>query len=173
MDLSLEMDCFKVIEIKASAWCAGGASGTQTQLIGAQNVPYYPKQWCVVNPNKDLSTLPANIEYACAHADCTPLDSGGSCSGLTLVQNASYAFNTYYQFNNQLPSSCDFTGLAQVVTTDPSVGTCEFLIGVKPVADPPPGTTSAAASAASLEADLRVWANFGVAIIVTSCLLLS
>lgn len=137
---------------------AGGASPTQTKLVGAQNVPYYPNQWCVLNPSKDLSTLPANLDYACSRADCTPLGSGGSCSGLTLQQNASYAFNTYYQFNNQLPSACDFQGLAQVVTTDPSVGTCKFLIGVMPVgsASGSPGSNPAGSGAASVQAGLRV-----------------
>ncbi|KAG0577680.1 hypothetical protein M758_5G165900 [Ceratodon purpureus] len=153
----------------------GGVSGAQTQLIGSKNVPYFPNQWCVVNPNKDLSTLPANIEYACAHADCTPLYAGGSCSGLTLVQNASYAFNTYYQFNSQLQSSCDFTGLAQVVTTDPSVGTCKFVIGLKPATGStiaPPGAPSSANSGASLQADLRMLVIFVAVVVVNSCLLL-
>lgn len=111
----------------------GGVDGTQTALVGSKNVPYYPRQWCVLKPTADLSLLPANLDYACGSTDCTPLFSGGSCSGLTLQQNASYAFNNYYQFNNQLPSACDFQGLAQVTTTDPSSGTCKFTIGVRPV----------------------------------------
>lgn len=110
----------------------GGVTGRQTSLVGSKNVPYYPHQWCVLKTTADLSLLPANLDYACARADCTPLFYGGSCSGLTLHQNASFAFNNYYQFNNQLQAACDFQSLAQVVNTDPSVGTCKFLIGVRP-----------------------------------------
>jgi len=145
--------------------------------VGAQNVPYYPKQWCILNPSAtDLSTLPANLDYACSRADCTPLYSGGSCSGLTLQQNASYAFNTYYQFNNQLPVACGFQGLAQVVTTDPTVGTCSFIIGVKPVASSnisPPGSTPANGTAAGVRAQLRIILWVFVAAIVGSLFLFS
>lgn len=152
----------------------GGLSGAQTQLVGSRGVPYYPNQWCVMNPNAvDLTVLPANIEYACSRADCTPLFTGGSCSGLTLQQNASYAFNTYYQFNNQLASSCDFQGLAQVVTTDPTIGTCKFLIGFKPAASPttiaPPGPSSTTPSpkgaASLLQIDLRALWSFIVVVV--------
>jgi hypothetical protein len=110
---------------------AGGASGTQTKLVAAQNVPYFSNQWCVVNPTADLTLLPANVDYACQHGDCTPLLPGGSCSSLSVQANASYAFNNYYQFNNQSSAACDFQGLAQVTTTDPSVGTCKFVVGVQ------------------------------------------
>jgi hypothetical protein len=133
----------------------GGANGAQTKLVGAKNVPYYPKQWCILNPSiTDFSTLASNVEYACSRADCTPLFTGGSCSGLTFQQNASYAFNTYYQFNQQLPAACDFQGLAQVTTTDPSIGTCSFILGVKPLANSsnssPGGSGSPANSASQL-----------------------
>lgn len=150
----------------------GGVSGTQTRLIGAQNVPYYPSQWCVLNPIKDLSTLPANLDYACSRADCTPLTTGGSCSGLTLQQNASYAFNQYYQFNNQLKSACDFQGLAQVVTTDPSVGSCKFVIGVAESSTSTPSAPgSAGRSAASTSSplpSLRILISIAAAAIVAS-----
>jgi hypothetical protein len=150
--------------------CAGGV-GTQTNLVGAQNVAHYPNQWCVLNPNADLSTLPANIEYACANADCTPLSNGGSCGGLTLQQNASYAFNTYYQFNQQLASACNFTGLAQVVTTDPSVGTCTFLIGVKPAGSgsSSPSGSSPPSGGASVQAGLRVLVTVFIAAAIVGC----
>lgn len=145
----------------------GGVNGVQTQLIGARNIPYYPKQWCILNPNNaDLTNLPANIEYACSRADCTPLYYGGSCAGLTLQQNASYAFNTYYQFNNQLTSSCDFQGLAQVVTTDPSVGTCKFIIGIRPPGSISPPGPAGLTPRGSEGTSLRPFWTFIVTIVV-------
>lgn len=170
---------FKCIELCSHGFafpgCAGGVNGAQTKLVGAKNIPYYPNQWCVLNPTAtDLTALPSNLDYACSRADCTPLYTGGSCSGLSLQQNASYAFNTYYQFNNQLASACDFQGLAQVVTTDPSVGTCKFIVGVKPVASStstsPPGSTPA--SVAAMCAELRILFTF-IAAIVGSLFLFS
>lgn len=42
-------------------------------LIGAQNVNYLPKKWCMLRPDaKDLSKLGDNINFACTWSDCTP-----------------------------------------------------------------------------------------------------
>lgn len=157
--------------------------------MAAQNVVYYPSQWCVLNPSADQSLLATNVDYACAHGDCTPLENGGSCAGLTSAQNASYAFNNYYQFNNQNPLACNFQGVAQITTTDPSVGTCKFIIGIKASnsssnsSSPPSNSTSPTTSKApgssgstSSFSSLRLYAVFftaALAIVVSSSFPLS
>ncbi|KAE8710562.1 Glucan endo-1,3-beta-glucosidase 5 [Hibiscus syriacus] len=71
-------------------------------LIGAKDVKYLPQQWCMFNPNaKDVGKLVDNIKYACTFADCTALGFGSSCNSLDANENASYAFNMYYQVQNQ------------------------------------------------------------------------
>ncbi|KAM7251448.1 hypothetical protein ACFE04_023331 [Oxalis oulophora] len=106
--------------------------GQNKLLIGAQNVQYLPQKWCAFNPNaKDLSKLADNINFACTFADCTSLGYGSSCNGLDANGNASYAFNMYYQVQNQDDSACYFEGLAQPSTQNLSTGTCNFLIQIE------------------------------------------
>lgn len=100
-------------------------------LVAAKNVEYLPQQWCVLNPNvNDLSKLGTNINYACTFSDCTALGYGSSCNNLDANGNASYAFNMYYQAQNQNPLSCNFEGLATVTTQNISQGTCDFIIQI-------------------------------------------
>ncbi|TYI57695.1 hypothetical protein E1A91_D11G299100v1 [Gossypium mustelinum] len=100
-------------------------------LIPAQNVEYLPQKWCVFNPNaNDLSKLADNINYACTFSDCTALGYGSSCNILDANGNASYAFNMYYQVQNQDDMACNFQGLATVITHSPSQGTCNFIIQI-------------------------------------------
>jgi hypothetical protein len=106
--------------------------GQNKLLIGAQNVQYLPQKWCVFNPNaKDLSKLAGNINYACTFSDCTSLGYGSSCNGLDANGNISYAFNMYFQVQNQDESACNFQGLAQLSTQNLSTGTCNFLIQIE------------------------------------------
>ncbi|KAJ4978970.1 hypothetical protein NE237_009750 [Protea cynaroides] len=96
-------------------------------LIGAHNVEYLPRRWCVLNPQADdLSDLRNSIDFACTFSDCTPLGFGSSCNHLDVRGNASYAFNMYYQLGNQQSWECDFSGLAAVTYEDPSDGDCQF-----------------------------------------------
>lgn len=100
-------------------------------LIAAQNVEYLPQKWCIFNPNaNDLSKLADNINYACTFSDCTALGYGSSCNTLDANGNASYAFNMYYQVQNQNDMACNFQGLAIVKTQNPSQGTCNFIIQI-------------------------------------------
>ncbi|KAK4492104.1 hypothetical protein RD792_002901 [Penstemon davidsonii] len=94
------------------------------KLVNAQDVEYLSSRWCVVNNNKDLSNATALALEACSAADCTDLSSGGSCFNLSWPGNISYAFNSYYQENNQNPANCDFAGLGLITTVDPSVNSC-------------------------------------------------
>ncbi|KAJ9131921.1 hypothetical protein P3X46_034822 [Hevea brasiliensis] len=99
--------------------------------VGAQNVQYQPSKWCMFNPNaKDLSKLADNIDYACTFSDCTALGYGSSCNGLDANGNASYAFNMYFQVQNQNPMACNFQGLAMVTSQNISQGTCNFIIQI-------------------------------------------
>lgn len=100
-------------------------------LTGAQNVKYLSSKWCVFNPDaKDLSKLADNINYACTFGDCTALGYGSSCNNLDANGNASYAFNMYYQVQNQNDMACNFQGLAKLSTTNISTPSCNFIIQI-------------------------------------------
>uniref|UniRef100_A0A5B6YRB0 glucan endo-1,3-beta-D-glucosidase n=1 Tax=Davidia involucrata TaxID=16924 RepID=A0A5B6YRB0_DAVIN len=99
--------------------------------VGAKGVQYLPSQWCVFNKDiKNMSLVPANINYACAQSDCTSLKYGSSCNNLDQYGNISYAFNMYYQTNDQDVEACNFNGLATVVKQNASQGTCLFLLQI-------------------------------------------
>lgn len=96
-------------------------------LAPVEGVSYLERKWCVLNPDaKDLVDLPKSVDYACSLSDCTALGYGSSCNHLSVVGNASYAFNMYYQINNQHYWDCDFSGLGAVTDKDPSDAECEF-----------------------------------------------
>ncbi|EEF37353.1 glucan endo-1,3-beta-glucosidase 5 [Ricinus communis] len=99
-------------------------------LKNARNVQYLPSRWCVADPAKDLSNVANHLRIACSVADCTTLNYGGSCNEIGAKGNISYAFNSYYQLQDQDAQSCDFDGLGMVTFLDPSVGDCRFLVGV-------------------------------------------
>ncbi|XP_022932796.1 glucan endo-1,3-beta-glucosidase 8-like [Cucurbita moschata] len=103
--------------------------GQNKLLVGAQDVQYLPQKWCMFNPNaKDLSKLADNIDYACTFSDCTSLGYGSSCNNLDANGNASYAFNMYFQVQNQDELACNFQGLATMTSQNLSQGTCKFII---------------------------------------------
>uniref|UniRef100_A0A7N0U7S1 glucan endo-1,3-beta-D-glucosidase n=1 Tax=Kalanchoe fedtschenkoi TaxID=63787 RepID=A0A7N0U7S1_KALFE len=103
----------------------------QRGLVPVEGVAYMPKRWCVLNLNAhDVEALADNVDYACSLSDCTALGYGSSCNHLTARENASYAFNMYYQINDQHDWDCDFSGLAVVTDVDPSDGLCLFPITI-------------------------------------------
>ncbi|KAF3781506.1 hypothetical protein EJ110_NYTH36889 [Nymphaea thermarum] len=55
---------------------------------------------------------------------------GSSCSNLNARDKASYAFNMYYQTQNQRAVSCDFQGLSMVTTNLVSHGSCKFPVQI-------------------------------------------
>ncbi|KAJ7014177.1 hypothetical protein NC653_003706 [Populus alba x Populus x berolinensis] len=84
--------------------------------------------WCIASPTASQTALQVALDYACGYGgtDCSPLQPGGSCyNPNTLRDHASYAFNSYYQ-KNPIPTSCVFSGTAQLTTTDPSSGSCHY-----------------------------------------------
>ncbi|PSS01568.1 Glucan endo-1,3-beta-glucosidase [Actinidia chinensis var. chinensis] len=103
-------------------------------LIPARNVKYQEKKWCVMRPNAKLEDpqVAPSVSYACSLADCTRLGYGTSCGNLDARGNVSYAFNSYYQRNNQLDQACKFPNLSMVTKTDPTVGSCIFEIMIEP-----------------------------------------
>lgn len=99
-------------------------------LVAASNVQYLPQRWCVMSASASLddTQLGNSVSYACQNADCTSLGYGTSCGNLDARGNISYAFNSYYQIQNQLDTACKFPNLSVVTNTDPSVGDCKFRI---------------------------------------------
>ncbi|XP_059275345.1 glucan endo-1,3-beta-glucosidase 6-like [Lycium ferocissimum] len=120
-------------------------------LVAASGVRYLDRKWCVLSPSASLDDpqLADSVGYACSHADCTSLGHGTSCADLDARGNISYAFNSYYQENDQLPTACKFPNLSIVTNTDPSPpgGTCKFKIMIqasKPSSDKSNAFTSKA-----------------------------
>lgn len=103
-------------------------------LVPARNVQYLERKWCVMKPSASLDDpqVAQSVSYACGLADCTCLGYGTSCGSLDERGNISYAFNSYYQKNNQLDTACKFPGLSMITKTDPSVGSCRFGLMIQP-----------------------------------------
>lgn len=77
--------------------------------------------WCVAKPGSTDQMLQAGLDYACNHADCGPIQQGGSCfDPNTLVQHAAFAVNMYYQSMGRHKWDCDFNDSALLSLTDPS-----------------------------------------------------
>ncbi|XP_057740235.1 glucan endo-1,3-beta-glucosidase 8-like [Arachis stenosperma] len=104
--------------------------------VGAKGVRYLEKQWCVLSEDVKEFSGPVYeaLGYACANTDCTSLGYGCSCADLDIRGNISYAFNQYFQARDQSIEACDFDGLAEIVTSDPSKGTCKFPIVIESAA---------------------------------------
>ncbi|KAL9425655.1 hypothetical protein AB3S75_032592 [Citrus x aurantiifolia] len=90
--------------------------------------PRFPV-WCVAKPTVPDSIIQEAMDYACGTgADCKPIQTNGSCfQPNTLVAHASYAFNSYWQKTKNRGGTCDFGGIAMLVTTDPSFSDCNFI----------------------------------------------
>ncbi|KAG9128766.1 hypothetical protein Leryth_027344 [Lithospermum erythrorhizon] len=103
-------------------------------LVPARNVQYLEKKWCVLKNGVKLddSNLAPSVSYACARGDCTSLGYQTSCGNLETDGNVSYAFNSYYQIQNQKDEACKFDGLGVVTRSDPSSGSCKFPIMIRP-----------------------------------------
>lgn len=108
--------------------------GRDMYPVEAQGVMKMPARWCVLKVDSDtnMTLVDQQMEIACAAADCSSLLPGASCDNLNHTMNVSYAFNMYYQSNNQgaLTEACNFEGMAALTPDDPSVGTCEFPIEI-------------------------------------------
>ncbi|GMI94690.1 hypothetical protein like AT5G58090 [Hibiscus trionum] len=108
-------------------------SGT---LVPAKDVHYLEKKWCVMKPSARLDDpqVQPSVSYACGLADCTSLGYGTSCGNLDARGNISYAFNSYFQKNNQLEVACKFPNVSMITKTDPTptVASCRFPVMIQP-----------------------------------------
>ncbi|XP_010099734.2 glucan endo-1,3-beta-glucosidase 6 [Morus notabilis] len=112
-----------------------GTTSSQS-LIPAQGVEYLEKKWCIMKSSAKLDNpqVAPTVSYACALGDCTSLGYGTSCGNLDAEGNISFAFNSYFQKNNQLDSACKFSNISTITKTNPTPagGTCRFSIMIKP-----------------------------------------
>ncbi|KAH7427616.1 hypothetical protein KP509_10G051800 [Ceratopteris richardii] len=134
-----------------------GSGGSD--LVEATGLKYLQPQWCVLDTSAaDMSKLGDSVTYACTNADCTELGYGCSCNKyLDGNGNASFAFNSYFQRQNQEKGSCYFNGLGKIVKKDPSVNSCKFMLQLAyPTASS--GSPSSSHSSASSS-----WPNASVA----------
>uniref|UniRef100_A0A7N0UY31 X8 domain-containing protein n=1 Tax=Kalanchoe fedtschenkoi TaxID=63787 RepID=A0A7N0UY31_KALFE len=84
--------------------------------------------WCVCKDGLSDTALQKALDYACgAGADCNPIHSSGPCyNPNTVKSHCSYAVNSYYQRKRSSGATCDFSGTAYLVSSDPSVSGCTF-----------------------------------------------
>lgn len=103
-------------------------------LIPARSVHYLDRKWCVMKPSASLDDpqVAPSMSYACGLADCTSLGYGTSCGVLDARGNISYAFNSYYQRQDQIESACKFPNLSMITNKDPSFGSCRFETMIQP-----------------------------------------
>ncbi|KAL6531488.1 hypothetical protein OROMI_027851 [Orobanche minor] len=87
----------------------------------ATNGPTVPGQliWCIAKLGAPQMTTQAALDFACGMTDCSAIQQGGNCyNPNSLLNHASYAFNSYYQ-RNPMPTSCDFGGAAVITNVNP------------------------------------------------------
>lgn len=105
-----------------------GGLSNRTQTNGTAESKIVGQTWCVASEKAGEEKLKAAMEYACGEggADCRPIQPGGTCHDLeSVVDQASYAFNSYYQKNSRKSGTCYFGGASYVVSQSPSK--CLFL----------------------------------------------
>ncbi|XP_009802005.1 glucan endo-1,3-beta-glucosidase 8-like [Nicotiana sylvestris] len=102
----------------------------------AKGIVTMPNRWCKFDgDNSDKDLVNKYYNFACQEADCTRLEKGGSCDGLSDDSKISYAFNAYFQKEKQKVEACDFDGLGEITAENPSVGNCEFPIEILALQD--------------------------------------
>ncbi|XP_004502090.1 uncharacterized protein [Cicer arietinum] len=98
-------------------------------LVNHKKPPQYAI-WCVAKPTVPDPMIQLAMDYACGSgADCKSIQPNGSCfQPNTLLAHASYAFNSYWQKTKNGGGTCDFGGIAMLVTVDPSYDKCSFML---------------------------------------------
>jgi hypothetical protein len=85
--------------------------------------------WCVASPRATEAALQDGLNYACGQGgvDCSAIQPGGSCfQPDTVLDHASYAFNSFFQKDVGGIARCDFGGTAILSYVDPSTPTCMY-----------------------------------------------
>ncbi|KAM7276917.1 hypothetical protein ACFE04_018783 [Oxalis oulophora] len=133
-------------------------NGQNKMPIGAKGVQYQDSQWCVLDNNvTDMGKVSYIIQYTCSNADCTSITPGSSCSYLSERNRASYAFNIYFQEQDQDVRACDFNGMASIVNKDPSTNNCKFPIEIVSDTD----------NAPSLALSFMTWLSISVGLLLS------
>lgn len=121
-----------------------GGGDTSKTLASIDGIYLEEEKYCVAKSGADTTNLTLLFSKLCSNGnvsdygdltDCTPATSnfttsGFACASGTLENRVSYAVNQYYQQTSQNSSNCDWGGLAQVTSVDPSYGQCNFRIGL-------------------------------------------
>lgn len=79
--------------------------------------------WCVAKDGVSTDALQNGLDWACGpgEVDCRDIQQSGKCYlPNTVASHASWAFNAYYAKNANQPGTCDFSGTANIVYSDPS-----------------------------------------------------
>ena len=84
--------------------------------------------WCVCKSDQPQAALQKTVDYACgAGADCTYIHDQGPCyNPNTVAAHCSWAANSYFQKNRATGATCDFSGTATLITSDPSSSGCSY-----------------------------------------------
>lgn len=101
--------------------------------VTAKGVAKMPSRWCIFNGDtSNMTKVEEQMQFACTKSDCLSLYPGSTCANLNFTWNVSYAFNMYYQSNNQEleNGACGFEGLGSLTPFDPSVGACTFPVEI-------------------------------------------
>ncbi|XP_062147794.1 glucan endo-1,3-beta-glucosidase 8 [Alnus glutinosa] len=110
--------------------------GHEKMPVAAKGVIYMDHQWCVLkNDVKNMTAAGPEVDYACSNSDCTSLGYGASCNDLDMRGNVSYAFNMYFQMQDQSVEACDFNGMAEIVKQNASRKSCFFQIQIMSAGD--------------------------------------
>ncbi|CAA0409577.1 unnamed protein product [Arabidopsis thaliana] len=85
------------------------------------------RTWCTAMPTSTTEQLQSNINFACNHVDCAPIQPGGFCYyPNTLLDHAAFAMTRYYRSQGHTYAACSFGNTGYIISSDPSVGTCIF-----------------------------------------------
>ncbi|BBN08125.1 protein MpGH17.14 [Marchantia polymorpha subsp. ruderalis] len=108
------------------------APGSAAMDSGVRRKLLADKTWCIAKEGSRTEDLQLALDWACSstggQADCRAIQSGQFCFlPNTMRDHASYAFNSYYQKVSWAAGSCDFNGLAEVTSTDPSYPGCLYV----------------------------------------------
>ncbi|XP_074320229.1 glucan endo-1,3-beta-glucosidase 12-like [Silene latifolia] len=109
-----------------------GAAAVAPAVNEGSKVIVTGQTWCVANEEASKEKLQNGLDWACGagQADCRPIQPGATCYNPgSLVAHASYAFNSYYQLKARASGTCDFGGVAHVVSQSPKFGACTFPTG--------------------------------------------